>query len=75
MCPLTLCKAGEKVLVKEIVGGIGFRQRLQSMGFFPGEEVEIISAQGGPIIINVKGSRLGIGFGMAQRILVCAVKR
>jgi Fe2+ transport system protein FeoA len=78
MYPLSMCKPGEKVLVKAIGGGLGFRQRLQSMGFFPGEEVEVVSAhggRGGPVIVNVKGSRLGIGFGMAQKILVYPIKQ
>jgi len=70
MRPLALCKPGEKVVVRDVIGGMGIRRRLESMGIYPGEEVEVVSAQGGPIILNVKGCRLGIGCGMAYKIMV-----
>lgn len=70
MWPLALCRAGEKVVVKEVTGGLGLRRRLESMGLYPGEEVEVISAQGGPVILKVKGCRVGIGRGMAHKIMV-----
>ncbi|RLD98205.1 MAG: hypothetical protein DRI92_04325 [Aquificota bacterium] len=70
MWPLAFCKPGEKVVVREVAGGMGIRRRLESMGLYPGEEVEVISAQGGPVILGVKGCRLGIGRGMAYKIMV-----
>jgi Fe2+ transport system protein FeoA len=70
MRPLALCQQGERVMVRVIAGGMGVRRRLESMGLYPGEEVEVVSAQGGPIILNVKGCRLGIGCGMAHKIMV-----
>jgi len=70
MWPLALSKPGEKVVVRSVIGGMGIRRRLESMGLYPGEEVEVVSAQGGPIILNVKGCRLGIGCGMAYKIMV-----
>jgi len=70
MWPLALCESGEKVTVREIAGGLGVRRRLESMGLYPGEEVEVVSAQGGPIIVSVKGCRVGIGRGMAYKIMV-----
>ncbi len=70
MWPLALSKPGEKVVVRDIIGGMGIRRRLESMGLYPGEEVEVVLANGGPIILNVKGCRLGIGHGMAYKIMV-----
>jgi len=70
MWPLALSKPGEKVVVRNIIGGMGIRRRLESMGLYPGEEVEVVSAQRGPIILSVKGCRLGIGQGMANKIMV-----
>lgn len=70
MWPLALSKSGEKVVVRGVIGGMGIRRRLESMGLYPGEEVEVVSAQGGPVILNVKGCRLGIGYGMAHKIMV-----
>jgi Fe2+ transport system protein FeoA len=70
MCPLTLCHAGEKVKVERIAGGREACCRLKAMGLFPGEEVEIVSSHCGPVVLNVKGFRLALGCGMAQKILV-----
>ncbi len=68
--PLLFCSAGERVVIDSIVGGRGMRGRLDSMGIYPGEEVDVLANHGGPVIIRVKGSRFGIGRGMAQRIMV-----
>ncbi len=70
MWPLALCKPGEKVVVRDVIGGIGVRRRLEAMGLYPGEEVEVILASGGPVILSVKGCRVGIGRGMAFKIIV-----
>jgi Fe2+ transport system protein FeoA len=70
MWPLGICKQGERVVIREIAGGMGIKRRLEAMGLYPGEEVEVVSANGGPIILNVKGCRVGIGRGMAFKILV-----
>ena len=48
MWPLALCRAGEKVVVKEVAGGLGLRRRLESMGLYSGEEVEVISPKVDP---------------------------
>ncbi len=72
MWPLALCKPGEKVVVKDIAGGMGVRKRLESMGLYPGEEITVLSAQKGPVIVRVKGCRVGIGRGMAHKIMVAA---
>jgi Fe2+ transport system protein FeoA len=53
-------------------GGMGFIRRLADLGIYPGVRLSVISNQkrGGPIILSVKGSRVGIGRGMAARIYV-----
>jgi len=52
--------------------GWGFRRRLEDMGLTPGTRVMIVKSAPfhGPIEIHVRGSRLAIGRGMAERILV-----
>ena len=42
------------------------------MGFREGKKIRVISAQpaGGPLTIEIGGSRITIGRGMAQRIFV-----
>ncbi len=70
MFPLSLAKPGEEVIVDRIIGGYGFQRKLFEMGIYPGERIRVISSDRGPVLIEVKGSRFGIGYGMAKRILV-----
>lgn len=54
-------------------GGRGFRMRLVSMGLNVGSEVEVIQGgrgSGGPTLIASGHTRLAIGHGMAQKIIV-----
>lgn len=57
-------------MIKEICGGAGIRSRIQAMGFLPGEELRVVNASGGPMLVILHGSRVGIGRGMARKILV-----
>ena len=57
-------------------GGWRFGKRLEDMGLTPGTEVTVVKSApfSGPLEIRVRGSRLAIGRGMAERIFV-EVKR
>lgn len=69
--PLTMARPGERYFIKEIVGGRMARLRLFAMGLRPGDEVEIISDSMGDGIILARGeTRLAIGKGIAQKIMV-----
>jgi len=50
----------------------GFQRRLEDMGLTPGTKIMVVKSAPfhGPIEIYVRGSRLAIGRGMAERILV-----
>jgi len=67
----TLAEAapGETVCVRELLGGHGFVMRLTEMGLTRGECVRVIQ-NAGQIVLDVRGSRVGIGRGMAQKIIV-----
>lgn len=56
--------------------GWGFQRRLEDMGLTPGTKVMVVKSAPfhGPIEIHVRGSRLAIGRGMAERILVSVEK-
>ena len=69
--PLMMLQPGERARVAEIRGGRGLRQRLSSMGIYPGEIVSLIrGGRGGPVIAEARGTRVVIGRGMAHRVLV-----
>lgn len=79
--PLTALRAGETGLVVSIGSdpagrmwgrGRGFVKRLMDMGLTPGTQVTVAKAAPfrGPVEILVRGARLALGRGMAERILV-----
>jgi len=81
--PLTTLKPGETGIIVSISPNPGERgwrhgeghgcvRRLMDMGLTPGTQVEISKAAPfhGPVEVIVRGSRLALGRGMAERILV-----
>lgn len=71
LMPLAMAGSDEIVSVVEIRAGFGLKRRLADMGLSPGVSLRVIQSQGhGPVIIDLRGSRLALGRGMVQRILV-----
>jgi Fe2+ transport system protein FeoA len=69
--PLALACPGETVTVTTVRAGRGLQRRLADMGLTPGVQIRVINSQmPGPVLIDLRGSRLGLGFGVAQKILV-----
>ncbi|MCL4386517.1 MAG: ferrous iron transport protein A [Actinobacteria bacterium] len=66
---------GGKYRIEKILGGCSLNTRLLSIGFVPGEIVYVLKQQGfGPMTVIVKGTKIAIGRGAANKILVSAVK-
>ncbi len=69
--PLLMLEPGHRATVTKVRGGRGFIHRLASMGILPGAAVSLVrGGPGGPVIVQVCGSRVIIGRGMAHRIMV-----
>jgi ferrous iron transport protein A len=69
--PLAMVSPGEVVQVVDVRAGWGLQRRLADMGLTPGVIIRVMNSQRpGPIIIDLRGSRLVLGYGMTQRILV-----
>jgi len=78
--PLTALKNGETGTVTSVRTGRGwghgrswgFEKRLMDMGLTPGTKVTVVKSAPfhGPLEILVRGSRLALGRGMAERIFV-----
>ena len=72
--PTTLDQIYEKGKAKviDIQGGVGIRQRLSRMGIHPGDIITILryGALGGPILIEIHGSQVALGRGIASRVIV-----
>jgi len=71
LMPLSMGKAGERVLIREIAGGRKKQARLTDVGLRPGDLIEIINNAGrGRIILGRGHTRLAIGRGIAEKIMV-----
>jgi Fe2+ transport system protein FeoA len=75
--PLTALRDGESGVIKSIRAGPGgrgwgFQRRLMEMGLTPGTVVTVVKSAPfhGPVEVQVRGSRLALGRGMAERIVV-----
>ncbi len=69
--PLAMAKPGERVVIKEIMGGREASVRLASLGFRPGDLLEVINNTGqGRLIVGHNCARLALGRGIAQKVMV-----
>ncbi|MBI9043209.1 MAG: ferrous iron transport protein A [Anaerolineaceae bacterium] len=71
MIPLTMVSPNENMLIINIRGGNRSRKRLADLGLYQGISIQVLNSQmQGPLIVLVKNSRLVLGRGMAQKIMV-----
>ena len=70
MMPLIFANIGENNIIKKITGSAEVKRHLENLGFVPGVNVSIISANAGNIIVNVKETRIAISEEMGRRIFV-----
>lgn len=70
---LTRAAAGENVVIAAVRAGWGLKRRLADIGLLPGTEVKIINnGRPGRFVLELRGSRLAIGYGVASKIVVSA---
>ncbi len=75
LMPLAVARPGERLLIADIMGGRHSRERLASMGLRRGDFLEVINNDGlGRLIVGHGTTRLALGRGMAQKILVSLPK-
>lgn len=67
---MSLCPPGTRGQVLLVEGGCCMRNRLADMGVFPGAFVEILSNEGGPVLLKIGHGRLALGRNMADRIMI-----
>ena len=64
-------QTGESVCIQKMQGGHHLLSRLASFGFTPGACLKVIQNYGhGPIIVTLRDTRVALGRGEADRILV-----
>jgi len=71
MMPLSMVPPGESVQVVTIRASWGLQRRLADMGLTPGVQVRVINSQRpGPVVVDIRGSRLALGHGIAHKVMV-----
>jgi len=65
---------GEEGIIQEITGGHVLASRLAGLGIVPGARVKLLRGSGGPVIVEVAGTRVALGAGEASKIMLCRVE-
>lgn len=68
--PLPMVQEGERVRIFSLCGGKGLAKRLTSLGLNIGSELTVSQRLGDRLVIIRGETRLALGAGMAQKILV-----
>ena len=62
---------GTEAVIRQLNGGRNLRSRLASMGFTPGASISLVrQPDHGPLLVCLRGSRVALGRGEAEGILV-----
>jgi ferrous iron transport protein A len=71
LVPLDQLPAGATALVRQLRGGQEFAHRLAAMGLTEGAHLTVLQNPGrGPLLVNVRDTRIALGRGEAKKILV-----
>ena len=70
MFPLSNARSRDLLEVTDTFGCGRRRGHLAALGLTPGTEIKVCSNLGGPLVIEVRGSRLSLGRGIASKIMV-----
>ncbi|MGA1794813.1 MAG: FeoA family protein [bacterium] len=75
--PLIKMTENQEGIIHALEGGGQFQTRLQALNIRIGKRVKKISATPfrGPVVIEVERSKVAIGHGMAQKVLVAVSDR
>lgn len=69
--PLSKLSKGSQAVVRQFIGGQSLSKRLLVLGFTLGAEVSVKQNPGfGPVIVLVRDSRIALGRGEANKVLV-----
>lgn len=67
--PLTFLRAGEGASVLRVRGNDELHHHLENLGFVPGARLEVVSEQGGSMIIQVKGAQIALDKAAASKVI------
>ena len=72
MLKMTLleCKLNQKYTIESLNCGKNAHKRLCQLGLLPNVEIKVLRRGFGPVLIEVKGSKLVLGHGLASKVYV-----
>jgi Fur family ferric uptake transcriptional regulator len=71
LIPMSHAQEGERGIIEEFMGGAGAQLRLATLGIRKGDHIEIITNNGrGQLVVAVDTTRLAMGRGVANKILM-----
>jgi len=74
--PLIYGEPGRQYEIASLFGGRGFTKKLFEMGIRPGVIIRVIVNSGnGPILVAINNSRIGLGRGMAGKIIINSISK
>lgn len=68
--PLTMMEQGDIRTIVEFKGQEDMKRHLQDMGFIKGETVRVVGDHASGMILMVKGTRIALNRGLANKIMV-----
>ncbi len=68
--PLSMSRVGEPATVQKITGNTETKRFLENLGFVSGTKIEVVSSNGGNVIVNIKDSRIAVNEDMARHIYI-----
>ncbi|WP_024787725.1 MULTISPECIES: FeoA family protein [unclassified Lebetimonas] len=72
--PLSMANVGSRLKIIDICGRKKAMERLLAMGISTGIEITLLKNDGGPLLIKAGESRIALGFGLANKIIVEEIK-
>lgn len=68
--PIRMAPIGEEVEIKRVSADEKVKRHLENLGLIVGQKIEVISTQGGAVILKVKDGRIALDAKMAAGIFV-----
>lgn len=68
--PLAMVMEGETKVITEFKGQEEMKRHLQDLGFIKGERVRVIGENAGGMILVIKGVKIALNRGLANKIIV-----
>ncbi|ABZ85572.1 ferrous iron uptake protein feoa [Heliomicrobium modesticaldum Ice1] len=68
--PLSMVNRGRQVIIHQVEGCRKTKRHLEEMGFLPGTIVAVCQTSGGPMVVEVRGSKVMLGKSLAENIKV-----